>query len=346
MRHNFPGYLYQRMTMRFTMIFKWQLVIFLALVTAAQAGGTVIKIAVVTPEGSSWVKVLKEMVAEVRERTEGEVDFQIFAGGISGDEADVLRKMRANRLQAAGLSGVGAGIVLPEIRVLEAPLLFHNDAEIDRVRDSMFDYFAGAFDQKGYVLLGFVEGGWVYLFGQKDLSRDDGLQNAKMWVWQGDRVAETFLNAFGVRTTPLNIADVNTGLETGMIDAFYAPPLAALTFQWAARVGYMLDYPLANSTGALLMTKTTFARLPATHQQTLKDLARQYCGRLTMLTRKDNSDAKTILGEQQLQFVKPSGQQMAAFQSNAQTTYNRSIPELYPQALFDQIQTVLGGDRQ
>ena len=50
-----------------------------------------------------------------------------------------------------------------------------------------------------------------------------------MWVWKGDRVAETLLSNFGVRTTPLHIAEVNTGLETGMIDAFYSPPLAAIT---------------------------------------------------------------------------------------------------------------------
>ena len=42
-----------------------------------------------------------------------------------------------------------------------------------------------------------------------------------MWVWEGDRLAENFLSTAGVRPTPLHVADVNTGLETGMIDSFY-----------------------------------------------------------------------------------------------------------------------------
>lgn len=309
--------------------------------TRGYAGPTVVKVAVVTPEGSAWVKVLKEMVTDVRTQTQGAVEFVIYAGGVSGDEADVLRKMRANRLQAAGLSGVGLGVVLPEIRVLEAPLLFRTDAEIDMVREGMFDYFAAALEKKGYVLLGFAEGGWVYLFSKNDLSSPPNLQNAKMWVWEGDRVAETFLSAFDVRTTPLHIADVNTGLETGMIDAFYAPPLAAMAFQWSTRVAYMLDYPLVNSTGALIMTKRSFQQLPVPYQETIKKLSRHYCNKLVQLTREDNAAAKALLEEQQLEFVIPSEKQRAKFHKDAQTTYARSIPDLYSRSLFDRIQQML-----
>lgn len=301
------------------------------------AGPSVIKVAVVTPEGSAWVNVLKEMVAEVETRTNGEVTFKIFAGGVSGDEADVLRKMQANRIQAAGFSGVGMGIVLPQLRVLEAPLLFQNDAEIDAIREKMFDYFAAALEEKGFVLLGFAEGGWVYLFSKRNLSDEQAFKSVKMWVWEGDRVAETFLNSFGVRTTPLNIADVTTGLETGMIDSFYSPPLAALAFQWFARVDYMLDYPLADSTAALVMTKRAFERLPGFHRDILRQVARTYCRRLVELTRRDNEAAKAALQAQGITFVQPPERQIAAFHEDARTTYARSIPELYPQELFDRI---------
>ena len=34
----------------------------------------------------------------------------------------------------------------------------------------------------------------------------------------GDPVAKTTLEAFGIKATPLHLADVNTGLETGMIN--------------------------------------------------------------------------------------------------------------------------------
>jgi TRAP-type transport system periplasmic protein len=307
----------------------------------AGATATVIKTAVVTPEGSAWVKVLRQMAAEVKERTSGAVDFTIYAGGVSGDEADVLRKMQINRIHAAGLSGVGLGIILPEVRVLEAPLLFKNDGEIDAVREQIFDYFAKAFFEKGYVLLGFTEGGWVYLFSRRDLSREEEFQSANMWVWKGDQVAETLLHNFGVRTTPLHIAEVNTGLETHMIDSFYSPPLAAIAFQWYTRVQYLLDYPLADSTAGLLMTRRAFEALPAGQQAILKQSAREHCRALVSLTRKENRDALAELRRQGLGFVKPSAGQLADFQADARKTYAQNIPGLYSQALFDRIQAIL-----
>ena len=307
----------------------------------AWAGPTMIKTAVVTPEGSTWVKVLKQMAADVKAQTHGEVEFTIYAGGVSGDEADVLRKMQVNRMHAAGLSGVGLGIILPEVRVLEAPLLFRNDGEIDAVRERIFDYFAEAFLKKGYVLLGFTEGGWVYLFSRLNLSREEEFRAAKMWVWKGDQVAETLLHNFGVRTTPLHIAEVNTGLETNMIDSFYSPPLAAIAFQWHARVQYILDYPLADSTAGLLMTRRAFQALTPGQQTVLKQSARKHCRELVVLTRQENRDAMAVLKSQGLTFVPPSPDQLTAFQADARKTYDQSIPDLYPRSLFDRIQTIL-----
>ncbi len=311
------------------------------LFVTAHAAPQKIKTAVVTPEGSTWVKVLREMAADVKTRTKGEVDFAIYAGGVSGDEVDVLRKMRVNRIQAAGFSGVGLGVVLPEVRVLEAPLLFQNDKEIDAVREQLFDYFAKAFLKKGYVLLGFTEGGWVYLFSQRDLSQETAFRSAKMWVWKGDRVAETFLHNFGIRTTPLHIAEVNTGLETRMIDSYYSPAMAAVAFQWHARTKYVLDFPLANSTAALVMTKRAFAALPANHQAAIKDSARAHCRKLVQLTRDDNRKALSVMKTQGISFVTPTEAQLKTFRSDAQKTYAQSIPKLYPRALFDRIQAIL-----
>ncbi|MGD9309921.1 MAG: TRAP transporter substrate-binding protein DctP, partial [Desulfosarcina sp.] len=68
----------------------------------AAAGTTVIKIAVVMPEGSTWTNTLQEFARAVDKETAGEVAFKIYAGGISGDEVDVLRKMRVGRLHAGG----------------------------------------------------------------------------------------------------------------------------------------------------------------------------------------------------------------------------------------------------
>lgn len=312
-----------------------------SLIGPAYSAPTVIKIAVVMPEGSTWTNTLHEFAGAVKKETGGDVEIKIYAGGVSGDEVDVLRKMRANRLHAGGFSGVGLGLVLPEIRVLEAPLLFATHEEIDYVKERMFDDFAARFEEKGYVLLGFAEAGFVYLFSKQPIDSVDRLQQTRMWVWKGDRVAENFLEAFGVQGYPLQLADVNTGLETGMIDSFYSPPLASVAFQWYARVRYMLDFPMVNSTGALLMNKRTFYDMNPENREIVSRLVGQYSAKLVQLTRKDNAEALQVLSETGIERVAPTSEQIASFRQSAQKNYAMSVPSLYSQELLDRIRGLI-----
>jgi len=306
-----------------------------------QSGATVIKIALVTPEGSTWTKTLHKMAEEVRARTNGEIEFKVYAGGISGDELDIIRKMQAGRIHAAGFSGVGLGVLLPEIRILEAPLLFKDYGEIDYVKEKLYTEFADAFARKNYILLGFVEAGFVYFFSSSEISKPDALKNIKMWVWKGDTVAQTFLSTFGIKTYPLHLSDVSTGLETGMIDSFYSPILASVAFQWHTKIKYMLDYPMVNSTGGLLMDRKSFDRLSPKNQEILKDAARKYCAELVRLTRRDNDEARMALKESGIKFVLPLKQEIGSFQDSALKTYEKNIPDIYSRELFNRVQEIV-----
>jgi TRAP-type transport system periplasmic protein len=302
---------------------------------------TVIKIALVTPEGSTWTNTLRRMVEEVRLKTGGEIDLKVYAGGVSGDELDVIRKMQAGRIDAAGFSGVGLGVILPKIRILEAPLLYKNYEEIDFVKERLYKDFAYDFEKKGYILLGFAEAGFVFFFSSNEISGQDDLKKIKMWVWKGDPVAQTFFSSLGIKTYPLHLADVNTGLETGMIDSFYSPTLAAVVFQWYSKIKNMLDNPMVNSTGALLMSKKRFEELSERNRSILKEAAKKYCAELVRLTRRDNDQAREVLKGAGIRFILPSRQIISFFEENAKKTYEASMNELYSRDLFNTIQEIL-----
>ena len=168
-----------------------------------------------------------------------------------------------------------------------------------------------------------------------------GVKAAKMWVWQGDPVAKSVMEAFGVRTTPLHLADVNTGLETGMIDSFYAPPMAAIAFQWHAKVRFLLDYPLVHSTGALLIRKDVFDRLPREHQSLLARLSRQYCRQLVKATRRENEEALKVLKTGGITFEAPSAAQIASFELSARNVRAANVEKLYPKDMLERVKAIL-----
>jgi len=255
--------------------------------TAVQSS-TTIKFATLAPEGSTWLKVMQEFNEAVQKGTNGEVKFKIYSSGKQGDEKDVLRKIRINQLQSAGFTGVGLGEILPEVRILDAPFLFKNHDEVDYAANKFFDKFAKKFEENGFILLGWAEVGFVYIYTNTPVSTIDDFKGVKMWMWEGDPLAGATFKAFNINPTPLSISDVYTSLQTGLVDGVYISPMACVGLQWFTKVKYVVDIPLANSSGAVLVSKRAFDKLTAEQQGAVKEQGRIFFSKLTRLSRRDN----------------------------------------------------------
>jgi len=247
-----------------------------------------IKFATLAPEGSTWMNVMKDFSNDLLKSSSGQIKFKIYAGGVQGDEKDVIRKIRINQLHSAGFTGVGLGEILPEVRILDAPFLFRNKQEVDFITTKFYDRFAQKFEQKGYVLLGWAEVGFVHVYTNKPLQTVEDVKGVKMWMWEGDPLAEATFSAYDISPIPLSIIDVMTSLQTGLIDGVYTSPLACVALQWFTKIKYMMSVPLANSNGAVLISKRMFSKLNPQQQVLLKEKAKHYFDKLTQLSRQDN----------------------------------------------------------
>src|SRR3989344_7140434 len=119
--------------------------IFTLLTVASVQGAAVIKFATLAPEGSTWMKIMREWDAELAQKTSGELKFRFYPGGISGDEKDVVKKIRFGQLHSAGFTGVGLGEIAPEVRILDGPFLFKDAGEADHVYQAFDKELRGAF---------------------------------------------------------------------------------------------------------------------------------------------------------------------------------------------------------
>lgn len=250
-----------------------------------------IKFATIAPEGTTWMNVMKEYDAAIRKESGGRLGFKIYAGGVQGDEKTVLRKIRVGQLQSGGFTGVGMGEIAPKVRILDSPFLARTEEEIDLLYRDFGKDFEKAFEDGGYVLLGWAEVGFVHVFTSTPIKKSEDLKGIKMWTWEGDPIAETAFRTLGINPIPLSVIDVMTSLQTGLIDAFYTSPYAAIALQWFARVKYMVEVPLADAAGAVLVSKKFYDQLPKDLQEILIRNGRLYISKLTKLSRKENADA-------------------------------------------------------
>jgi len=326
---------------------KTLLIILLFFVQFVFAKTITIKFATLAPEGSAWLKVMKDFNKHVQQATQGEVRFKIYPGGVQGDEKDVLRKIRINQLQGAGFTGVGLGEILPEVRILDAPFLFQNDAEVDYVARKFFDKFAADFEKKGYVLLGWAEVGFVYIYTNVPVKTIDDFSGIKMWMWEGDPLAQATFKAFGINPIPLSITDVLTSLQTGLIDGVYTSPLACLALQWFTKVKYMVSVPLANSNGAVLVSKRIFKKLSVPQQKVVREKGLFYFSKLTRLSRRENKASTQRMlskGLKKIDFSSP--EIMNKIQRIGKQARRNLIGKLYSRELLNETEQALADFRR
>jgi len=218
---------------------------------------------------------------------------------------------------------------------------------VDYINKLFFDRFARHFEEKGFVLLGWAEVGFVYIFTNTHVQTLDDFKGLKMWMWEGDPLAEHTFRAFGLSPIPLSITDVLTSLQTGLIDAVYVAPLACIGLQWFTRVKYMVKPHLTNAIGAVLVSSRIFRKLNSDQQKAVKEAGRKYFQKLTELSRQDNEKSIKAMEKQGIRIIEiTDAATLKAFDEIGAKTRRELVGVLYSKELLDEIETALRKFRQ
>ena len=275
--------------------------------------GQTIKIATLAPDRSSWVTTLREIDAELREATQDKVKLKIYPGGVQGDEDVILRKMRIGQLHGGSFAAQGFSSIVPDILGIQMPFLFNNYDEVDFVLEQMTDYFTQKYEEKGFILLGWSDIGFVHILSKNPVRTIDDIRRSNVWRMENEPITETLFGLAKVNSLPLSIPDVLMGLETNLIDVAYASPAAAIVLQWFTRVNFFNELPINYTLGAFLLDKRVYSRLSDSQQQSIKSIAIRHMRKLSLQTRKENSESIEVLKSQGLQSLRPSIEDINTF---------------------------------
>ena len=257
---------------------------------------------------------------------------------MSGDEKDVIRKMRIGQLHGAGFTGVGLGSILSEVRVLDLPFLFQSDQEVEHVYKSMSDYFKKRFEEKGYILLGWVPVGWVHFLSKKPIRTVSDLRSSKAWLWEGDPLVEQAYLGLNVKPIPLSVTDVLMSLQTGMVDTVYSSTQGALAFQWFTKVKHITRLRMGYATGGVLISKKKFTKLSPEYKETLKRIGAECMKELLAIIQTDNLKAEKVLENNGVNWIpKPDQETLKKFQQAAVKARKNLSGKMFPAELLNKV---------
>lgn len=301
----------------------------------------VIKVATLAPEGSMWMKVINKLKSRLKKDTNGRLKLRVYAGGVLGDDKVVLSKMRLGQVEAASLTGVGLGEILPEIRAMEIPFQILTYRQYDCVLPKLKSRFEKELADKGFIVLGWADQGFVYLMSRKKITKADDMKQTKPWVWEGDPLAAGVFKVFGINPVPLSLQDVFTSLQTGLIDTVYITPVAAIALQWYTKLKYIVNQPIVDGLNALVITKKAFDKLPADIQAVLKKDSSKYIQVLGKFTRKFNTRSLKVLQNKGLILLPSSAEQAKVFKQNGMKAANKLVGRLFTKAFLQQVRKII-----
>ena len=267
------------------------------LLGVAPAHALVIKLGTIAPEGSPWHESMLETAQRWKEISNGKVTVRIYAGGVAGDESDMLRKIRIGQLHATALTSSTLVDIVPDLEAITLPMLIETDDELDYVIGKLAPDFETRLAKKGFKVLTWSSAGWVHFFSKEPVSTPADMMKRKLFFWGSDTVYVELLKKWGFSPVPLAITDLLPSLQTGLVDAFPAPPAAALAFQWFALAPNMTDFRWQPLPGTTVISMRQWNKVPPDLRPLLEKAAREVGTRLQARIRKLELEAIEVMKE-------------------------------------------------
>lgn len=252
---------------------------------------------------------------ELRRRTSNRISVRWFAGGVQGDEAEVIRKIRAGRLDGAAVTAVGLGHIHRPILAFQVPGMFASTDNFVRARDALRPQIDAAFNAAGFTMLGFGTTGSPRLFSKRRIEVPTDLRAAHPWQWSDDVILPQIYAEAGATGVRLQVPEVLGALQTNRVDTLIASPLVAVSLQWAPQLQFMGDRSNTSSLGALVIKSTKVQSIPEADRAIIAEVFRQYDSLLSRAVARDDERASATLVTRGIQVVQLSEAQRGVWRA-------------------------------
>jgi TRAP-type C4-dicarboxylate transport system substrate-binding protein len=316
--------------------------LFLAGALAAQNKPAGIRLATVMPSGTSYHQILQQMGQAWRQAPGGGVNLTIYAGSSMGGEADIVRRMRQNQLQAGMLSVVGLSDIDKSVTALcYMPMMFRSLDELDYIRDQLRPELEKRLLEKGFVTLFWGDAGWVRFFSREPVLRPADLKRLKLFAWAGDNYQIDLMKSLGFQPIPLETSDILPGLQTGLISAVSTAPFYALATQVYGPAPHMLDMNWAVLVGATVVSAKTWESIPAATREALQKAADEAGIQMRKRGRQEADASVQTMVKRGLKIHAATPEIEAEWRRIAEEVYPKIRGNMVPADMFDRVQRLL-----
>jgi len=297
-----------------------------------------VNLGTLAPRGSLYHQSLQAMAEAWRQAPDGGVRLVIYPDGTQGGDADMVRLMRVGSLQACLLTAVGLSNIEPAVGGLQnIPMVFRNLEEFETVNEKLRPSLEKRIAEKGFVVLFWVDAGWVRYFSKEPMLTPDELKRMKVFVWAGSPDQVSIMRHAGYNPVPLETSDIVPGLKTGLINTAAVPPIFALAGQLDVSAPHMLNLNWAPLVGACVVRKETWEKIPAGAREPLLTAAAHAGKQIRGNSRKESAEAVAAMQKRGLTVHEPDATTVEQWRKEVEKIYPELRGTMVPAEIFDEV---------
>jgi tripartite ATP-independent transporter DctP family solute receptor len=170
----------------------------------------------------------------VTEKTNGELEVQVFPLGQLGGERSMTEQVQAGTLHMTAVTASVLANFVPEMGIIELPFIYPNRTVAYNVLDDkeVKERFAKLCDAKGFVFIGYTENEFRDMTNSKrPIKRPEDLKGLKIRVIEGPIFIDTF-KTLGANPTPLPFPEIYNALQQKVIDGQDNPLVTSIMMKF------------------------------------------------------------------------------------------------------------------
>ena len=215
---------------------------------------------------------MDSFMADVAERTNGEVTGKTYHNGVLGSQPDAIEQIRLGVIDFGEFSLGPMGQSIPETNVVSLPFIFKSIPQMYELMDGEVGEAIGeGMKAKGIVPLGWYDAGARSFYNSvRPINTPADVEGLKVRVMSNDLFVKMVESMDG-NATPMAFAEVYQSIKTGVVDgAENNPPSYESTNHYEVAKYYSLTEHLIIPE-CLCMSLKTWEKLTPEQQEILKD---------------------------------------------------------------------------
>jgi len=154
----------------------------------------------------------------VEASTNGEINVDVFHGGVLGSQPDALEQVRIGAIEVGNFNLGPIGPMVKEANLVSLPFIFKSVPHMFRVLDGEAGQtISAAMGDAGILPLAWIDAGARSFYTQKPINTPADVEGLKIRV-MNNNLYTSMISAMGGNPSPMAFSEVQQALKTGVVD--------------------------------------------------------------------------------------------------------------------------------